>query len=92
MTKKELVEKVKEKAQVNGRQAKAAVEAVLEAISEALASGDKVQLVGFGTFSVRERKARTATKPGTKEKVTVPARKVAAFKASPELNKRVGGK
>ena len=79
MNKVELVASVAEKA----------VAAVLESVKEALAKGEKVQLVGFGTFEVRARDARTGRNPLTKETITIPATKVPAFKAGQALKDAV---
>lgn len=89
MNKNELVASVAEKAEISKKDAEAAVKAVIEAISEALAEGDKVALVGFGTFSVKERAARTGINPRTKETVEIPAAKVPAFKAGAALKDAV---
>ncbi len=67
--------------------AKAALETTLESIEQALANDDKVQLIGFGTFSVVEKEARTGINPQTKEKIQIPARKVVKFKPAAELAK-----
>lgn len=89
MNKNELVASVAEKAEISKKDAEAAVKAVIEAITEALAEGDKVALVGFGTFSVKERAARTGINPRTKETVEIPAAKVPAFKAGAALKDAV---
>ncbi len=89
MNKNELVASVAEKAEISKKDAEAAVKAVTEAITEALAEGDKVSLVGFGTFSVKERAARTGINPRTKETVEIPAAKVPAFKAGAALKDAV---
>ena len=65
--------------------AKAALEATTNALKEALIAGDKIQLVGFGTFSINERPAREGINPATKEKIQIAAKKVAKFKAGAEL-------
>ena len=65
--------------------AKAALDATTNALKEALIAGDKIQLVGFGTFSVNERPAREGINPATKEKIQIAAKKVAKFKAGAEL-------
>ena len=85
MNKTELVKKIAEKAEVSQVQAKAVLEATLESVKEALQAGDAVQLIGFGTFSVSERAARTGKNPRTGEKITIPAKKVAKFKAGAGL-------
>lgn len=89
MNKTELVNAVREKADLKAAQAKAAVEAVFQAIEEALVKGDKVTIPGFGTFLVKERKARTGVKPGTGEKLEIPARKAVGFKVGKELKERI---
>ena len=89
MNKTELIAAVAERAELSKKDADAAVCAVVEAIIEALKDGDKVQLVGFGTFEVKERAARVATKPGTTEKINIPAARVPAFKAGKALKDAV---
>lgn len=81
MNKVELSAAVAEKAGLTKKDAEKAVAAVLESVMEALASDDKVQLVGFGTFEVRERGERTGRNPRTKETITIPASKQPVFKA-----------
>ena len=71
MTKAELIVSVADKASLSKKDAEKAVGAVIDSISGALKSGDKVQLVGFGTFSVKDRPARTCINPATKEKMKV---------------------
>lgn len=85
MNKTELVEKIAVGAELSKADAKKALEATLEAIKNALVEGDKIQLIGFGTFSVSERPAREGINPATKEKITIAAKKVAKFKAGAEL-------
>ena len=85
MNKTELIEKIAASAELTKAQAKAALEATTQAISEALIAGDKIALVGFGTFSVSERPAREGINPATKEKIQIAAKKVAKFKAGAEL-------
>lgn len=82
MNKTDLVNEVAAKASLSKADAKAAVDAVLESISQALANEDKVQLLGFGTFAVVEKPAREGINPRTKEKIQIAARKVVKFKAS----------
>lgn len=86
MNKTELVEKIAASAEITKADAKKALDATLAAIKEALAAGDKVALVGFGTFAVNERPAREGINPATKEKIQIEAKKVAKFKAGAELN------
>lgn len=64
---------------------KKALDAVLDAISGALKEGDKIAILGFGTFSINERPAREGINPATKEKITIAAKKVVKFKAGAEL-------
>ena len=81
MNKTELVSAVAAKAEISKKDAEKAVAAVIDAVVDTLKSGDKVQLVGFGTFEVRERNARTGLNPRTKEKIEIPASKLPVFKA-----------
>ena len=85
MNKTELVKKIAEKAQVSQAEAKTVLEATLESVKDALKAGDSVQLIGFGTFSVSERAARTGKNPRTGEKIKIAAKKVAKFKAGAGL-------
>ncbi len=71
------------------KDASAAVQSVFDTIATALQSGDKVQLIGFGTFEVRERSARTGRNPQTGEEIQIAAGKVPAFKAGKELKEAV---
>lgn len=86
MNKTELVDRIAAGSDLSKAAAKKALDATTEAIKAALVSGDKVQLVGFGTFSVNERPARQGINPATKQKINIPAKKVAKFKAGAELN------
>ena len=85
MNKTELSSTVAKQANLTQAQAKAAVEATLDAIATALKEGDKVALLGFGTFSVNERPERQGINPSTKEKITIAAKKVVKFKAGSAL-------
>lgn len=85
MNKTELIEKIANSANLSKVDAKKALDATVDAIKAALVEGDKVQLIGFGTFSVNERPAREGINPATKEKITIAAKKVAKFKAGAEL-------
>lgn len=87
MNKTELVEKIAVGAGLSKENAKKALEAAVEAIKTALVEGDKVQLIGFGTFSVNERPAREGMNLRTGEKIQIKAKKVAKFKAGAELTK-----
>ena len=89
MNKTELVAAVAAKAEISKKDAEAAVTATFDAITSALAEGDKVALVGFGTFAVKERAARTGLNPQTKEKIEIAASKAPAFKAGKALKDAV---
>lgn len=80
MTKTDLINEIAAKAMLSKKDAKAALDATLESISQALANADKVQLIGFGTFSVVEKPERKGHNPRTKEEIVIPARKVVKFK------------
>ena len=85
MNKTELVEKIAAGADLSKVDAKKALDAAIAAIKDALVAGDKIALVGLGTFAVSERPAREGINPATKEKITIAAKKVAKFKAGAEL-------
>jgi DNA-binding protein HU-beta len=89
MNKTDLVAAVAAKAEISKKDAEAAVSAVFASITDALADGDKVSLVGFGTFEVKERAARTGLNPRTGEKLSIPASKAPAFKAGKALKDAV---
>ncbi|NPV26918.1 MAG: HU family DNA-binding protein [Firmicutes bacterium] len=89
MNKTELVSSVAEKTDITKKEAEKVVTAVFESIEEALGRGDKVQLVGFGTFEVRTREARKGRNPQTGEEIEIPATKVPAFKAGKALKDAV---
>ena len=89
MKKAELAAIVAEKAGLTKKDADAAITAVVEAVTDALVKGDKVQLVGFGTFEVRERGARTGKNPRTGEVIEIAACKQPAFKAGKALKDAV---
>ncbi|MBR5322052.1 MAG: HU family DNA-binding protein [Clostridia bacterium] len=81
MTKAQIIDAVAAKADFKKKDAEAAVNAVFEAVTEALANGEKVQVVGFGTFEVKERAARTGINPRTKKAIKIAASKTLSFKA-----------
>ena len=81
MNKNELIAAMAEKSGLSKKDAGAALDAFIEAVQDALKEGDKVQLIGFGTFEVRERAAHTGINPQTKEPVEIAASKTPAFKA-----------
>jgi len=85
LNKTELIAKVAEMAELTKKDATKAVDAIFESISEALKEGDKVQLIGFGNFEVRERSARKGRNPQTGEEIEIAASKVPAFKPGKAL-------
>ena len=92
MTKADLITKIAEKSELSKKESEKALNAVIAAITDALTEGDKVQLTGFGTFEVRDKKEKEAINPRTKEKIIVPARKSPAFKAGKALKDAVDAK
>lgn len=92
MNKTELVSSVAEKAGLTKKDAEKAVNAFLASVEKALSKGDKVQLVGFGTFEVRKRAARKGRNPQTGAEIKIPAAKVPAFKAGKALKDSVAKK
>ena len=91
MNKMELVTRVAEIAEITKIDADKAISATFAAIEEALAAGDKVQLVGFGTFEVRDRAARSGRNPKTGDPIKIPETKVPAFKPGKALKEKVTG-
>ena len=91
MNKSELIAKVAEKAGITKKDAEKAVNGLFESVQEALVAGDKVQMIGFGTFEVKERAARTGLNPQTKAKIEIPASKAPSFKAGKALKDAVNG-
>ena len=89
MNKKELIAAVAQSADLTKKQAEAAVAAFTDVVTSALAEGDKVQIVGFGSFEVRSREARKGKNPRTKEVIDIPASKVPAFKAGAAFKEAV---
>ncbi len=92
MNKSELAAKVAEKAALSKKNAETALNAVLGAIQEALVAGDKVALIGFGTFEAKKRPARQARNPRTGETIKIAACKAPAFKAGKALKEAVNAK
>lgn len=86
MNKTELVDKIAAGSGLTKTDSKKALDATLAAIKEALAKGDKVALIGFGTFSVAVRPAHEGINPATKQKIQIAAKKIAKFKAGAEIN------
>jgi len=89
MNKSELIAEVAAKADITKKDAEAAVNAVVASITEELKKGEKVQLVGFGTFEVRQRGARIGRDPRTNKEIKIPASKAPAFKAGKALKDTV---
>lgn len=92
MNKGELVDKIAEKANVTKKDADSILTAMLEVILDTVADGDKVTLVGFGTFEARQRQAREGRNPSTGEPIKIPATKVPAFSAGKQFKDKVVGK
>jgi len=89
MNKVELVEAVSDQTGITKKEARNILDAVTEAITNALSNGEKITLVDFGTFHVMERKAREGRNPRTGEKLEIPAKKVAKFRAGKNLREAV---
>lgn len=92
MTKSDLVQAVARKTSLKKAEVETAVDALLGAISDGLAAGDRVRIVGFGSFEVRRRAARTGRNPQTGEEIAIPERAVPAFVPGSELREKVAGK
>lgn len=89
MNKAELINAAAEKAGLSKKDTEAAVSAAVDVITEALSKGEKVQLVGFGSFEVKSRAARIGRNPRTKEQIAIPASKIPVFKAGKALKDTV---
>lgn len=89
MNKAELITSMAEKSNLTKKDAELALKAFIESVSETLENGDKVQLVGFGTFETRVRAEREGRNPRTKEVIQIPASKAPVFKAGKEFKERV---
>ena len=92
MNKSELVKSLAEKAEITQKDAAKALDATVEVIQTALANGDKVQIIGFGSFEVRDRKERKVISPATGEEIKVPARKFQHLSPANPLGSSCGGK
>jgi integration host factor subunit beta len=92
MTKAELVDEIARKASLTRKHSEVIVDAVFSSIIEALQTGDKIELRGFGSFRVRNRASRTGRNPKTGEGVLVPAKKVPYFKPGKELRELINGR
>jgi DNA-binding protein HU-beta len=88
MNKTELIAEVANKAGLSRKDAEKALGAVVETITEAVVKGDKVQLVGFGSFETKQREARTGRNPKTKEAIEIPATTIPVFKAGKALKEK----
>lgn len=89
MNKAELVAQIAEEAGITKTQANAALDSFVDSVTKTLKKGDKVTLVGFGTFTVAKRQARTGRNPQTGEAIKIKAKKVARFKAGKELSAKI---
>ncbi len=89
MNKAELIAKLADDAEITKTQANAVVDSFIEAVTKTLKSGNKVTLVGFGTFSVAKRAARNGRNPQTGAVIKIKAKKVAKFKAGKELSSKI---
>lgn len=89
MNKAELSSSIAEKSGLSQADAKAALDALIESVTEGLADGDRISLVGFGSWSVEQRDARTGRNPRTGEAIQIAAKKVIKFKAGAALNSAV---
>jgi len=89
MHKKDLIESIASKTGLTKKDSEATLNATLETISETLSKGDKVTLIGFGTFSISDRKARMGRNPQTGKEIKIPAKKAVKFKAGQSLKDKV---
>ena len=92
MNKTELVAAIASKANISKKDAEASVKAFTEVVAEELKKGEKIQLVGFGTFETKKRAARKGRNPSTKEVINIPASKAPVFKAGKGLKDKVNKK
>ena len=92
MNKSEIISNVAEKAGISKKDAEKSVNALLEVVVEALQNGEKVQLVGFGTFEVHTRKARAGKNPNTQENIMIPESQLPVFKAGKNFKEAVAKK
>ena len=89
MTKQQLIEKVSAKTELSKAHVEVALESILELITEALGSNERVDLRGFGSFVVKEKKERQGRNPRTGEAITIPAKRDASFRSSKELTEKL---
>jgi DNA-binding protein HU-beta len=92
VNKADFVKSIAEKTESTQKDAGKALEAVIETIKDTLSKGEKIQIIGFGSFEVRDRKERKVISPATKKEILVPASKVPAFKAGKALKEAVDAK
>lgn len=92
MNKLELVSVLAEKSELTKKDCEKVLKAFIETVGETLEKGEKIQLIGFGSFEAKERAERTGVNPKTKEKITIPACRVPSFKASSELKAKLNNK
>jgi len=92
MNKADLVTRISEKSKMSKKDSEKVLNALMDSIEEALKQGDKVQLVGFGSFEVRQRAARKGRNPQTKAEITIPASKAPVFKVGKALKDAVSKK
>ncbi len=90
MNKAQLIDAMASKSGLSKNDSKKALEAFIDSVTDALKANDRIQLVGFGSFSVAERSARTGRNPRTGEVINIPAKKVVKFKAGNDLSTDVG--
>ncbi|ACL77377.1 HU family DNA-binding protein [Ruminiclostridium cellulolyticum] len=89
MNKSELIDKMAEKSGLTKKDSDKALNAMLESVEEALTGGDKVQLIGFGSFEVKQRAARKGRNPQTMEEINIPESKAPVFKAGKDLKEMI---
>lgn len=89
MNKSELISSMAEKSKLTKKDAEASLKSFIESVEETLEKGEKVQLVGFGTFETRDRAARIGRNPRTKEEISIPESTVPVFKAGKEFKEKV---
>lgn len=89
MNKTELIDKMAEKSGLTKKDSEKALNAVIESVEEALVNSDKVQLIGFGSFEVKQRAARKGRNPQTMEEIDIPESKIPAFKAGKDLKQKL---
>jgi len=89
MNKMELIDKIAEKSGLSKKDSEKALSAILDSVEEALIGSDKVQLIGFGSFEVKQRAARKGRNPRTMEEIDIPESKIPSFKAGKDLKEKL---